>query len=116
MGEKPKERGLQDLLAGTSLTGGRSNGEPVVDVLNRRPSKAKRTRTWERQQAALMVTYRGIPPELKQAIHAVAQELGITVSEVGRLFLEYSLAAYQSGELEVEVVVVETKKTAFPDT
>lgn len=114
MAEKRKERGLQDLLASTALNGGRAIGEPVEDVLRRRPSRAKRRRRWEEEQRAQMVTYRGIPPELREGLKRVAAELGITVSEVARLFLEYGLEAYQTGALEIELATVETKKTAFP--
>lgn len=115
MSDKPKERGLQDLLAGITLNGGRGNGEPVADVLHRRPTKARRSREWERSKASITATYRGIPPEVKEAIATIAANLGINVGEVARRFLEHGLAAYRDGTLVIPVHVVAAKKTSYPD-
>lgn len=74
-------------------------GEPAA--LARRPSKAKRDRSWEQQFRGKTVTFRDIPPRLRQRLNCVAAELGVTASEVGRAFLEYGLGAYERGELEL---------------
>jgi len=89
-------------------------GSEPVDVLARRPSKAKRDRSWERKHEHLVVTYRGVPPELQEQLKAVARQVGVTVGEVARAFLEYGLDAYEKGELELDPVLLTGKYSLFP--
>jgi hypothetical protein len=78
--------------------------EPI-DVLHRRPSKAKRDRSWEAEQRERLgqVSYRGIPAELNDRISALAEQLDVIKGEVARALLEHGLAAYDRGELELAV-------------
>ena len=94
---------------------GETAGEPV-DVLARRPSKARRNRDWERRQRETVgfAGYRGIPPELNDEIKDVAEELGVRVGEVARAFLEYALEAYYRGELQLEPQPRPGKFTLYP--
>ena len=87
-------------------------GEEPIDALTRRPSKAKRDRSWERRQQ--LVAYRGIPPELQEELKGIARKLGVTVGEVARTFLEYGLEAYEQGQLELRPVLTTGKHTLFP--
>lgn len=89
--------------------------EPV-DVLTRRPSRAKRNREWERRkrQAAGFVGYRGIPPELNAEIKEVAQDLQVTMGDVARAFLECGLEAYRRGDLKLEPKSCVEKFTLYP--
>lgn len=104
MSDKPKARGLQDLLGNINLNGaGRSNGEPVVDdVLSRRPSKAKRSRAWEKRHAHVTVTYRGVPPAVREAVKAASQEQGLNVGVAACRLLEHGLTAYLAGDLDLQ--------------
>ena len=79
-------------------------------VLAYRPeavSRAKRNRSWDRAQRAnpetCQVCYRGIPRELSKRINFVADQLGVSVSEVARILLEQGLEGYESGEFEIVV-------------
>lgn len=47
-----------------------------------------------------LFTVRGVPPELRKEIQGVARELGVTVGEVVRVFLEYGLREYRGGRLK----------------
>jgi len=85
----------------------------TVDLLARRPSKAKRDRSWERKQQG-KVTFRGIPKELNDELNAIARRLGVTVSDVGRTLIEYGLEAYEQGELELHPVLITGKFSLFP--
>ena len=71
--------------------------EAIPQILQRRPSRAKRNRDWERTQHR--VTYRGISPELNNSLKALAAELSVPVGDVVRAFLEYGLEAYRNGDL-----------------
>jgi len=83
-------------------------GEEPIDLLTRRPSKAKRNRSWERKQKG-KVTYRGIPPELQDELKTVARKIGVTVGEVARAFIEHGLDAYKQDELELNPVFLTGK-------
>ena len=91
------------------------SSEPV-DVLASRPSKAKRDRSWEKEQREKvgLVAYRGIPASLNARLKAVAGELGVPVGDVARAFLEYSLQAYQRGDMELTPKLVVGRFTLHP--
>jgi len=74
--------------------------DAVPEILARRPKPArpepKRNRDWEtRQRREGVVTYRGVPPELRDQIAAIAQAHGVRAGDVARMFLEHGLAAYR---------------------
>jgi hypothetical protein len=85
----------------------RSIGDQIsqepIDVLQRRPSKAKRDRSWETEQREKLgqVSYRGIPAELNERVRALAKELDVITGEVARALMAHGLAAYEKGELEL---------------
>lgn len=91
-----------------------ATGEPV-DIYTR-ASRAKRDRSWERRQRETVgvVTYRGIPSELNEALKDVADDLGVLVGDVARAFLEYALDAHERGELELEAKPRAVKFTLYP--
>jgi len=93
-----------------------SDVEEPVDLLKRRPTKAKRNRDWERRTNYLVATYRGIPPELQREIKEVAAELGVPVGDVARAFLEHGLRAYRDGELTLERHLAVGRWTLYPGT
>jgi hypothetical protein len=61
-----------------------------------------------------MASYRGIPPELHEALKEIAAELEVTVGEVARVFLEYGLKAYEAGDLALDPKPLPSKFTLFP--
>jgi len=79
--------------------------------------KAKRDRTWEREQRLEkgQVTYRGIPKALNERIREIAEEKGVTVGEVARAFLEHSLSDYENGVLELRPALKSQKFGLFHD-
>ncbi len=87
--------------------------EAVPKLLAHKPSRAKRNREWEAQQQ--QVTFRGIPLELNARLNAVAEELGVTVSEVARAFLERGLQAYEQGDLILQPRLRIGKRTLYSE-
>ena len=92
-------------------------GSEPIEVLARRPSRAKRNREWERRarKERGVVTYRGIPPDLQKRLKRVAEEHSVPVGEVARRFLEHGLAAYEAGELVLRPVLVPGRLTLYPE-
>jgi len=88
--------------------------EAVPKLLAHKPSRAKRNREWEAQQARVTVTYRGIPPELNARLKLVAEELEVPVGDVVRAFLERGLAAYEQGDLLLQPRLRIGRKTLYP--
>lgn len=88
--------------------------EPVS--LASRPSEAKRDRSWERAQrkAGLVVTYRGIPPDVQEQVKKIADDLGVPVGEVVRRFLEFGLESYRAGTLSLQPVFAAYRRTLYP--
>ena len=79
-----------------------------IPSLARKPEAARRTkrdRSWEQAQRddpeTQQVALRGIPRDTWARMKEIAGELGITASELARLFLESALEDYESGALEI---------------
>ncbi len=77
-------------------------------------SKAKRDRSWEREHNKAAVTYRNIPEDLRKAIRQIAEQLGVPVDDVARAFLEHSLQAYESGELQLAPQLESARLRLYP--
>ena len=94
--------------------------DAVPEILARRPKaprpEPKRNRDWEaRQRREGVVTYRGVPPELRDQITEIAQAHGVRAGDVARAFLEYGLAAFQDGNLVLAPKLQRGRLTLFPD-
>jgi len=89
--------GLAQTLRSPGSTVPAEPTEAIPQILQRRPSRAKRNREWERTQHR--VTYRGIPPELNDTLKTIAAKMSVPVGDVVRAFLEHGLEAYECGEL-----------------
>ena len=87
---------------------------PLDDIKDKIPSLArkpqaardtKRDRSWEQRQRddpeTQQVALRGIPRATWARMKEIAGELGITASELARLFLESALEDYETGALEI---------------
>ena len=77
---------------------------PTVD-------RKKRDRVWDQKHPKR--AYRGVDPTVHQAILELAISLNVTLDEIVRAFLESSLEAQQSGELVLDVRLVDGKFTLF---
>ena len=86
--------------------------EAIPQILRRRPSRAKRTRTWEQRNK--VTGYRGIPPELNEKVKAIARQFSVPTGEVARAFLEHGLKAYEQGELSLTPSFLVGKMTLYP--
>lgn len=88
----------------------------VASIVMKNSGGERRKRTWEAEQRAKgnVVTYRGIPPELREQIKAIAVAHHVKIGEVARRFLEHGLEAYQSGDLELRAVEIVLKATLYP--
>ena len=67
----------------------------------RLPEKKKRQRSWEREHTPK--SYRGVPADLRDAVRAAAENLNVTVDDLARAFLEYSLDCVSRGALRLEI-------------
>ena len=88
--------------------------EAIPEVLKHKPSQAKRNRDWERKHNDYKATYRGIPPELHEEIKRLARKLNVPLGDVARAFLEYGLAAYEAGDLDLDPQLRIGKMTLYP--
>jgi hypothetical protein len=96
---------------GTRLT------EDVIGAQVDRLLNDRRDRSWEAKQReqGVVVTYRGVPRDLHEQVKEIAKALHVNTGDVARRFLEYAIEAYQEGELELQPVVVSTKRSLYPD-
>ena len=80
------------------------NREQLETIDKRAPA---RDREWEAKQrdGGIVVTYRGIPRGAKDAIKAIADDMGVRVGDVARALLEHGIADYEAGTLNLEAHV-----------
>jgi hypothetical protein len=69
-------------------------------------AQRKRDRSWDTAHNGEVATYR-LPPELKAAIHDLADSLGLSPGDVVKAFLEYGINGYKNGKLKL---VMHTEK------
>lgn len=81
-----------------------------------RGKKKRPTALWRN-----VVTYRGIPPEVKQAIQAISNEHSIPVGELATLFLSHAYLSFKNGRLVLHpqpktrsTIQVETPRNPVP--
>ena len=91
-------------------------GDEPIEVLARRPSRARRNRKWEQRHRDEkgFVSYRGVPGELHESLKGIADDLGVPVGEVARAFLEYGLEACRKGDLVLQPKPVAGSYSLFP--
>jgi hypothetical protein len=61
----------------------------------------KRNRQWEKQHQSRKAVYRGVDPKLALKVKNLAADLLVPEGEVARRILEYSLRAYEEGDLDL---------------
>ena len=59
--------------------------------------------------------YRGISPELRDAIKKLAHSLCVNADEIARAFLEAAIQALRNGDLELEPRPYSQRMTLFPE-
>mgnify|MGYP001205411420 CR=1 FL=1 len=80
-----------------SQSSGETKHEAWLDYLPPPRQKAKRKRQWEANHRTTL--YRGVPSDLRDAVRDIAVALEVTVDDVARAFLEYSLQCIRTGTL-----------------
>jgi hypothetical protein len=86
---------------------------PVVEQL-RVAEKKERNRQWERQPENRPMLIRGIPPVLRASVKEIAAVLNVRIDDVARAFLEFGLKCYRSGEIQIQPVLSDGRRTLFP--
>jgi hypothetical protein len=86
---------------------------PLDFIPNAAPKK-KRSRTWEKSYQGHVVTYRGIPPQVREGLISLASSLNVPVDEVARAFLEFGVDQYQSGGIRLSPFPKAQRMTLFP--
>lgn len=91
--------------------------EAIPEVLQHKPSTAKRNRAWEKEERKKkhVATYRGIPRHLQDELRHTANKHNVPIGEVARAFLEYALHAYQKGDLTLQAKFGPGKLTLYPE-
>lgn len=64
-------------------------------------SPRKRNRQWEKQHQNQKVVYRGVDPKLALQVKTIAGDLLVPSGEVARAVIEFSLRAYEQGDLDL---------------
>jgi len=87
-------------------------GRPLDFIPTAVPRK-RRDRTWEKTHQDQVATYRGIPPEVREGLISLAGMLNVSMDEVARAFLEYSIAKYQNGAIHLNTYPKAQRMTLF---
>lgn len=77
-----------------------TNPPSIYDSLRVAVSR-KRNRQWEREHLSHKVVYRGVDPKLSLKVKSIASDLFVPAGEVARAVIEYSLRAYEQGDLDL---------------
>jgi hypothetical protein len=100
-----------DPSATTTPQNVRSNS--ALDFIPSAVVKKKRDRTWEKVHQEEVATFRGITPEVRQSLMTLADTLDVAVDEVARVFLEYGISNYQSGQIQLSPSPKAQRMTLF---
>lgn len=78
-----------------------SSAPPTIYDTLRVAGPRKRNRQWEKQHQSRKAVYRGVDPKLALKVKSLAADLFVPEGEVARCILEYSLRAYEEGDLDL---------------
>ena len=78
-----------------------SSTPPTIYDTLRVAGPRKRNRQWEKQHLSHKAVYRGVDPKLALKVKNLAADLFVPEGEVARRILEYSLRAYEEGDLDL---------------
>ena len=78
-----------------------SSTPPTIYDTLRVAGPRKRNRQWEKQHQSHKAVYRGVDPKLALKVKNLAADLLVPEGEVARRILEYSLRAYEEGDLDL---------------
>jgi hypothetical protein len=78
-----------------------SSTSPTIYDTLRVAGPRKRNRQWEKQHQSRKAVYRGVDPKLALKVKNLAADLLVPEGEVARCILEYSLRAYEEGDLDL---------------
>ena len=86
--------------------------QSVLTVSKNKKTKAKKS---GHPRWATVVTFREIPPAVRDAIRHIGIENDIPIGEVAAFLIEYALRAFRSGELVLHPVPKPGAKTLYKD-
>lgn len=79
---------------------------PIAQVL-------PRSRKWEKTHKAH--AFRRVPPNVVQAVRQAAYNESLTVDAAAQAFLEYALMCYERGDLPLDAMLSEQRRTLLPE-
>ena len=76
----------------------------------------KRNRHWEKEHQSHKAVYRGVDPKLALRVKSIAGDLLVPVGDVARVLIEFSLHAYEQGDLDLRSHIdpCRLRRTLFP--
>ncbi len=99
---------------------GASYDEPVLPGKNRQPldyipiaQVLPRSRKWEKVHKAH--AFRRVPPNVQQAVRQAAYNESLTVDAIAQALLEYALMCCERGDLSLDAVLSEQRRTLLPE-
>ncbi len=72
-----------------------------------------RSRKWEKTHKAH--AFRRVPPNIVQAVRQAAYNESLTVDAAAQAFLEYALMCYERGDLHLDAMLSEQRRTLLPE-
>lgn len=78
-----------------------------------KPRKGQKRKKADQPRWATVVTFRGIPDNLQEAVRQIAEERDIPVGEVAAYLIETGMRAFRSGELVLQPVPKPGANTLF---
>ena len=112
-GTEPSSGEISSLQSSQDTVFQPSSIQPLDFIPLAEPRK-KRERKWEREHQVEIATYRGIPPEMHQALIRLSDNLSVPVDEIARALIEFSLQQIQTGLLPIHPQPKAQRMTLFP--
>lgn len=78
---------------------------PVAKVL-------PRSRQWEKINKAH--AFRRVPKNVQKAVRQAAENEGLTVDATAQALIEYALMCYERGDLQIDAILSEQRRTVMP--
>jgi hypothetical protein len=105
---------IENPVVPSSTTGGQiEQATSPLDFIPSAAPKKKRDRSWEKAHQEEVATFRGITPEVRQTLMNLAEMLDVAVNEVARVFLDYGISNYQSGQIQLSPSPKAQRMTLF---
>lgn len=93
---------------------GQLNDPVVTEQIAHHDEREARTRKRAWEKANPQKHYRGVVPEIRDAVRVLAESLEVSADEVARVFFEYGLLCVQRGTLRLEPRPHAQRMTLYP--